>query len=326
MYFIVSNKKKILMIAVCLMVMLSGCSTTKEESVSATGFYFDTVIQIQITHREAEELKNQVFQLCQELELIFDKTVPDSELYRLNHRQVQQVEVSDSLAKVISIGLEYSEKTQGAFDITICPVTDLWDFQSEDPKIPSEEEVRQALDKVDYKKVHINGNTVSFDSPDIQLDLGALAKGYAADEVKEYLVSQGVASGYLNFGGNVQTIGCRTDGYKWNIGIQKPFSDRGTVLDIVEVQDQSVVSAGVYERYFEYEGKLYFHIIDPKTGYPVKTDLDQMTVICSESVIGDVLSTCCILLGEEEAETFVLEIGFSNVWLHLGDRCAMIKQ
>lgn len=330
MYFVIPKKikRKITFLVACLTILLSGCNYTnpKEKSVNATGFYFDTTVQLLITHKDAEHLKDEVFELCEKMELIFSRTNPDSELYKLNHRSDNRVEVSKELAEAIQLGIEYSEKTKGIFDITICPISDLWDFKSDQPQIPSEKDIENELKKVDYRNVHINGTTVSFDSDDTKIDLGAVAKGYMADQIKDYLTSCGVSSGYINLGGNVQTIGCKSDGTSWNIGIQKPFSDRGTILESVEIEDQSVVSAGIYERYFEYDGVQYYHILDPRTGYPVKTDLDQVTVICDQSVLGDIISTCCILMGENEAKNFIEENDFSNVWLHLGDRCAMIRQ
>lgn len=331
MYYLMSSKIRTYISIFCfgLIVVLSGCNTlnAKQDTfVSSSDFCFDTTVQIKIAHEDAEELLQDSFELCHRLEKIFSRTDPDSELYQLNHRTEEEVIVSDELAAVIALGLEYSEKTDGIFDITICPVSDLWDFKSEDPIVPNRADIEAAVKKVDYRLVHINGNTVCFDSAETMLDLGAVAKGYAADYVKDYLLSKGVERGFINFGGNVQTIGDKTDGAGWNVGIQKPFADRGTILETVEVTDQSVVSAGIYERYFELDGKKYYHILDPRTGYPVETDLNQVTVISSNSALGDVLSTSCLLMGETRAKEFLDEIGFSNVWLHLGDQCAMIRQ
>lgn len=339
MYCLIKKLSKIIAVGLAA-VLLSGCSNANnvnsgnEKLVSDTGFYFDTVIQLSIVHENAEALLDECFSMCQEFETIFSKTKEESELFQVNHRTENQVTISDDLAYVIALGLEFGELTEGAFDITICPLSDLWDFKSENPVIPSEAEIQEALEKVDYRKVHLERqmkdgkeiHVLMFDEDDIMLDLGAIAKGYAADKLKDYLVAQGVESGYINLGGNVQTIGVKINGACWNIGIQEPFTDRGTILETVEVDGQSVVSSGVYERYFEWDGKIYHHVLDPKTGYPVETDLDQITVVCDESALGDVVSTSCLLVGEEKAKILLEEMGFSNVWLHLSDRCAMIKQ
>ena len=330
-------KKSIWLFIVSLTVcMLSGCSVSNKSKdlVSETGFYFDTVIQISMVHEQSDDLLKECFAMCEAFEQIFSKTDPGSELYMVNHRTSSQVEISEHLWKVIETGLEFGAYTQGAFDITIAPLTDLWNFKEEPWTIPREEDLEAALKKVDYKKVHLEyqeeedmvKRMVVFDDGDTMLDLGALAKGYAADCLKEMLVNAGVESGCINLGGNVQTIGRKPDGSSWKIGIQKPFEGRGTVLPAVETIGQSVVSSGIYERHFELDGKRYHHVLDPFTGYPLEASLDQVTVVCEDSLMGDAVSTSCLLLGEEKGKELLAKIGFSNVWLHLDDRCVMIKQ
>lgn len=309
-----------------LMTSCAGEKESKTEMCSRSGFYFDTNITIKVYDEQGEALLKKCFSLCNELEHTFSRTLEDSELYQVNHRTSDEVEISDHLASVIALGLEYGEKTDGAFDITICPVADLWDFKSENSQVPAQEDIDTALEKVDYRKVHLDGNTLTFDSEDTMIDLGAIAKGYAADQIKELLLGEGVESAVINLGGNVQTIGSKPDGTPWNVGIQKPFSPSGETLTVVEVADQSVVCTGTYERYFELDGVKYHHVLNPKTGYPVETDLDQITIVCDNSALADVLSTSCLLLGEEQASVLLEDIGFSNTWLHLDDRCAMIKQ
>lgn len=316
--------------------MLSGCSISdkNKEPVSETGFYFDTVIQISIVHENGEELLKECFSICQELENTFSKTKTDSELYQVNHRTDDQVEISEHLYNVIQVGLDFGAWTEGAFDITIAPLTDLWDFKNEPWTIPNASDLANAAAHVDYTNVHleyieeqgIKKRILTFDSRETMLDLGGLAKGYAADCLKEFLMDAGVEHGFINLGGNVQTIGAKVDGSSWKIGIQEPFEGRGTVLSTVEVKDQSVVSSGIYERYFQINGELYHHVLDPFTGYPFEASLDQVTVVCDSSLIGDAVSTSCLLLGEEKSKELLENIGFSNVWLHLDERCVMIKQ
>lgn len=312
-----------------ILFLITACAAEKEaepEPVSRSGFYFDTNITIKVYDEQGEALLKKCFSLCNELEHTFSRTLEDSELYQVNHRTSNEVEISDHLAEVIALGLKFGEKTDGAFDITICPVAELWDFKSENPQVPDQADIDTALKKVDYRKVHLNGTTLTFDSEDTRIDLGAIAKGYAADQIKELLLEEGVESAVINLGGNVQTIGSKPDGTPWNVGIQKPFSPSGEILTIVEAVNESVVSTGVYERYFEVNGVQYHHVLNPKTGYPVETDLDQITVVYEESALADVLATSCLLIGEEQAKQLLEEIGFSNTWLHLDDRCAMIKQ
>ncbi|MDD3339988.1 MAG: FAD:protein FMN transferase [Lachnospiraceae bacterium] len=287
---------------------VTGCgakTTSEEQLVSKSGFYFDTSISLQIYSEQGEALLEKCFSLCAELEKTFSRTLETSELYKVNHRSSDTVEVSDDLAKVIRVGLDYGDLSDGVLDITIAPVTDLWDFKSQEHHLPAEADIQAALAKVDYKKVHLDGTTLTFDSPDTMLDLGAVAKGYCADRLKEYLTSQGVKSGLINLGGNVLTLGSKPDGSDWNVGIQKPFADRGVVERTVSVTDKSVVSSGIYERYFELDGVLYHHVLDPATGYPVKTDLAETTIVTDASVYGDAMSTICLLKGKDGANAFI---------------------
>ncbi|EET62313.1 hypothetical protein BRYFOR_05346 [Marvinbryantia formatexigens DSM 14469] len=286
---------------------LAGCGAQPEpEQFEQTALYFDTVVTISFYAGEnGEELMEHCMDMCAQFEHIFSRTDSESELYAVNHRTENRVEVSDGIAELVTVGLEYYEKSGGKFDITIAPLSDIWDFKSEDAAVPDAEVIAEATAKVDASKVHVEGNTLVFDSPDTMLDLGALAKGYAADALKEYLTGEGVTSGLINLGGNVLTIGSRPDGSEWNIGIQKPFGEYSETASVIKVADKTVVSSGIYERYFEQDGKLYHHILDPDTGYPVESDIEGISIICDSSLTGDALSTTCLALGPEQAEELI---------------------
>lgn len=294
--------KKVLTLVLCVALLYSvtGCSKAEEE-YSKTGYYFNTIIKISVNHNEGEALLQKCFSLCADYEKIFSRTDEDSELYKLNHRSTDRVEVSDELAELIALGLEYGQVSGGAFDITIAPLSDLWDFTAEEPKVPEEADIQSALAKVDDSKVHLKGNTVIFDNADTMIDLGAIVKGWAADQLKAWLEGEGVTSGMIDLGGNVLAIGAHPDGSPWKVGIQKPFAQRNEILTGVETIDKSVVSSGTYERFFEQDGKRYHHILDPRTGYPVDTDLSQVTIISEQSVLGDLYSTISMLMGYEAA-------------------------
>ena len=164
------------------------------------------------------------------------------------------------------------------------------------------EEIREALEKVDGSSIRLEGRILYFERQDTILDLGALAKGYISDKLKEYLKAAGVESALINLGGNVMTVGSKPDGSPWTVGIQKPFAPRGTYEKTVSVEDRAVISAGTYERYYEWQGQQYHHILDPDTGYPARTEYAQATIISSSGLLGDALSTSCLLLGREGAE------------------------
>jgi len=287
--------------------MLSGCKNSGAEMISTTEFFFDTIITISIENENSSSsaFLNQCFTMCKQIEDTFSRTKEGSELYNINHRKDNTVTVSDEMAYLISEGLKYYEVSDGVFDITIAPVLELWDFKSDDAVVPDEKSLAAAVAKVGASKIHLKGNQLTFDDSDTQIDFGALAKGYTADRLKEYLKRQNVTSGIINLGGNVLTIGKKPNGDLWNVGVQKPFDARNSVITTIPVDGKSVVSAGIYERYFEQDGFRYHHIIDPTTGYPVQNNLWQVTIISDESLVGDALSTICILLGYDQADKLI---------------------
>ena len=280
---------------------------------SLNDFYFDTVVSIRFDAGEnGDELLSGCRSMCSEFEKTFSRTDEESELYRVNHRKKDRVEVSGELAGLVQTGLDYYDISNGRFDITVAPLSDLWDFKSGEPTVPPEAKIQSALRKVDASRVHVetkedaDGKTkwfLSFDDPDTMIDLGALVKGYAADRLADYLKENGVESGLINLGGNVLAIGTKEDGSDWKIGIQKPFES--DIIDTVQVEDRSVVTSGVYERCFEQDGVLYHHILDPETGYPVQNNLWGVSIISESSLTGDALSTVCMLLGLEEATELI---------------------
>ena len=307
-----SNTKR--PIALCILFLIftgllySGCGQVRE--VSATGMFFDTVVDIRIVDPKGAKLLNECFALCEEMENTLSAHKESSELWKLNHRSADTVEVSDDLAACIREGLYYGEVSGGAFDITVFPLRELWNFESEDAHVPPDAAIKEALGHVDFSAVHIEGNEVRFDDPDTRIDLGGIAKGYIAKKLNQYLRDQGCTCALINLGGNVSAIGSRADGSPWVIGIQQPFAERGTVGETVGIQDESVISSGTYERYFEQNGERYHHILDPSTGYPAQTSLDQVTVIGGDEVRGDAFSTIGIVLGEENARRIVEEEGW----------------
>ena len=289
-----------------LILPCSGCAARKQTLYEKQLLYFDTVLTLQFyAGEDGDELMEHCIALCEDYEQIFSRTDPGSELYALNHRSTPSVEVSDELAELITVGLEYHEKSGGLFDITIAPLSDLWDFKSQDTVIPDEEDIRRELAKVDASGISIEDHTVTFASDDIMIDLGALVKGYAADQMKAYLTEHGVVSGNLNLGGNVLTIGRKPDGSAWRIGVRMPFDPGNGLADVIEAEDQTVVSSGIYERCFEKDGVIYHHILDPGNGYPIRNDIWGVTIVCDSSLRGDALSTTCLTLGFEKACEFL---------------------
>lgn len=298
--------KTYLLIGIILLAgMLVGC-TKEKEPISKTGFYFDTVIQLVIYEEEDSALLDTCFAYCEEFEKKISRTLPDSEISRINQAKGKPVQVSDETIELLRAGIAYGELSEGAFDITVAPLSNLWDFKGEKHRVPTQKELTEACSHVDYRKIHIKGNEVTLQDPEAAIDLGGIAKGYMADKLKDFLLSQGVERGMINLGGNVLTIGQKADGGAWNIGIRKPFDETNGVITSVSIQDSSVVTSGSYERYFRTEeGRLYHHILNPDTGYPCENGLYSVTILSDKSVDGDALSTICFALGLEEGRALI---------------------
>ncbi|MDO5520419.1 MAG: FAD:protein FMN transferase [bacterium] len=300
----------LLCITILLVGTLSGCSSSKKEEawngsyITDSQFLLNTIVQITLYDLQDEKILQGAFDVCASYEDVYSRTLESSELYKLNNRTLEAKDgkytVSDNLAELISKALYYSQLSNGAFDLTIAPVSSLWDFTSSNPTLPDDAKIKENLKHIDYNKVHVDGNTIWFDDDKTTIDLGAIAKGYIADRIKDYLKENGVNSAMINLGGNVLCVGKKPDGSPFNVGIQKPFADRNETCAIMELDDVSVVSSGIYERCITVDGKSYHHILNPKTGYSYENDLVAVTIVSKESVVGDGLSTSVFALGLEK--------------------------
>ena len=274
-----------------------------------------TVCTIQIYDSTDYDLLNGCFAVIEQYEKLFSRTLEDSEIYRINRASSDSdnpqtvFTVSDELKNILEFGLSYAARSEGVLDISIAPLSSLWDFSDLEHKTeaPAAHAVAEAKELVNYADITLEGNTLTFAKPGMQLELGAVAKGYIADRVKDYLLSNGVSSAIINLGGNILLVGEKPDGSAFHIGIQKPFEDRDSVVvAISELKDCSMVSSGIYERYFyDKDGTFYHHILNPSTGYPCETGLLQVTIISKDSATGDALSTACFALGPEKGMALV---------------------
>lgn len=298
-----------LLISVCLLCSLTGCSSlNKNEPVQISGVYFDTIIQVQAWGVEANVLEK-CKDICQSYEDKFSTEIPTSEIAQINSAHGNPVTVSDDTIDILKTALYYCQLSQGKFDITIAPVSKLWDFNGEHSGIiPDDTAISEALAHVGYQNISLSGNTVTLKDPKAQIDLGGIAKGYIADKLKQYLLSQDVKHALINLGGNVLAVGNRYDDQPFTIGIQKPFDKQNATITQVKITDQSVVSSGNYERYFKKDNTIYHHILDTATGYPCQNDLYQVTIISDNSVDGDALSTTCYALGYEKAANLIRQL------------------
>lgn len=301
----------LLLLVIFLLTTITGCKqpSSSYTKIEKSGFILNTVVTITLYGVNDESIIDDAFDKCREYELIFSRTNENSELYKLNNRELENTDtgyvLSEDLATLIQSAYSYSKLSGGAFDLTVEPVSSLWDFTNPEATIPSEESIKESLSHISYQKVHLNGNTIRFDDENTRIDLGAIAKGYIADRLKEYLISRGVESAMINLGGNVVCVGEKPNGEPFLVGIQKPFADRNEIVATMELKDKSIVSSGIYERFLQVGDNFYHHILNPKTGYPYDNNLVSVTIISDLSVDGDGLSTTVFALGLEEGMKFI---------------------
>lgn len=285
---------------------LTGCSSSSSastvdkstfEELSTTLFLFDTVIQVSALCNQ--ELLDAVTERMEYFEQKFSRTVEGSDIWNINEAQGAPVEVAQETADVIKAAIGFSEESDGLFDITIGAVSTLWDF-NEGVK-PTDDEIAAALPHVGYQTISVDGTTVTLADPEAKLDLGGIAKGYICDDIVAMLREGGCEQACISLGGNVYVMGNSFDGDAWNVGVQDPNGSVNTTIASIECGDISVVTSGLYERYFELDGVTYYHILDPKTGYPVETDLESASITCTSSTAADAYSTILFLKGHDAA-------------------------
>jgi len=297
-------RKKLLLPALALVLFLTACSGGQKVLTGNT-FALDTIVELKIyayPYKARESLIDDTFDQMKQLENTLSMHVQGSDIDRLNKSAGKEpVQVSDLTYHLLQDSLFFSEKTDGLFDVTTGPLIDLWAIDPPDGHYPSASELDAVLPLIDYHKINfLDNNQIELPDKGMVVNLGAIAKGTIADKLKAYLVSRGVTSALINLGGNVLALGSKPDGSSFIIGIQDPDSGRGDYLLSISIDDASVVSSGDYERYFEYEGKIYHHILNPKTGFPAETNIKQVTIVTANSQQADGLSTSVLLLGVQK--------------------------
>ena len=285
-----------------VMVLCSACGSAQpssSETAEHSCFAMNTYITMQASGADAARVLNETESLILELEGIFSVTEEESELYALNHSNGQPQTVSSGTEELLSFALEIAEETEGSLDPTIYPLLTAWGFTTENRQVPEQEEIQSLLEQVDYTRIRMVDDTVTVPSG-MALDLGAVAKGYTGDQAAAYIKEQGITSALINLGGNVQAVGTKPDGSPWRIGLRDPFSEGN--VGTLTVENSAVVTSGGYQNYFMGEdGQVYWHILDPDTGYPARTGLASVTVVAPEGVKCDALSTALFVMGLDGA-------------------------
>ena len=349
-----------LLLALTFIIPQMGCSSNGQNQnytgISKTGFYLDTICAITVygvdpesvlghelaaAADEAEQTRlvhqliTDAFLECDRYEKLLSKTIESSERSQINDAAGQTVEVSTETAEVIEKGIWYGKVSDGLFDITIGKASALWDFhEAEDvggdesaaeSLLPDEADLAAAVNHVDYRQVAVNGLSVKLADPDMEIDLGGIAKGYIADRVTGFLEERGVVSAVVDLGGNIVAIGGKTSGLLtedaaesesvFNIGIKDPQSETGALLAVFPAHDKTVVTSGTYERFLIQDGVKYHHILDPATGWPINNDVLSVTIIADKGSAADAdgLSTTCLALGVEKGMELIESLNHMGV-------------
>lgn len=300
-------KKKLLCFPLLLILaLLSACG---DEPERLQVIAMDTVMTFQTYGKAAEDVLVSASAEVRRLEDLLSRTDPESAVSRVNSAGGAPVEAGAELSALLETAAEYSRMTGGAFDITLAPVSSAWGFTTDSYRVPSQAELDALLAHAGMEHVHVSGDTVALDSG-TQIDLGAIAKGYAADRVLDLYRQAGLERGWAALGGNVAALGCRPDGEPWEIGIQDPAQpdDGNAYAGLLYLEDACAVTSGSYQRYFEQDGRRYHHILDPATGAPADSGLLSVTVVADaeegSGAMCDALSTALFVMGEEQALDF----------------------
>ena len=308
--YIVKNK------ALCLLFffvpfLLGSCKPAVRKE-SRTVFSLGSVCSIQLfTDKPQAEIET-VLQTCvhrlDELERYLSANAGESVLIDINRAAgISAVEVQADMYPVFKRAAFFAEKTAGAFNPVIGSVVKLWNIGFENARKPDALAIREALRHTDYRQLRLSDGAVFLQQAGMKLDLGAIAKGFAADEVARIVKQAGIGSALIDIGGTISAVGSRPDGNTWVIGIRDPRMRRGEPVISTVMKDRSISTSGCYERYFEQDGVRYHHIIDPATGYPVQNNLMAVSVFADSAADADALSTSCFVLGYE-ASVALLEM------------------
>ncbi|MBQ8999718.1 MAG: FAD:protein FMN transferase [Clostridium sp.] len=298
----------LLLICVTTLIGCNKNTTSTSEVLSRTELFMGTVVKITLYDSNDSTILDKAFDRVAEIESLVSINEAGTELDKVNDfAGISPVEVTSTTYEIVEKGLEYSKLSNGDFDITIGPLVKLWNIGLDDAKVPTQEEIDSVLPLIDYNLLELNkeDHTIFLKNKGMMIDLGSIAKGYAADEISHILTENNVNSAIIDLGGNIYAHGIKPSGQDWNIGIQNPFSTRGDIIGVLKVKNKTVVTSGIYERYIEKDGVKYHHLLNPNTGYPFENNIAGVSIITDKSIDADALSTTVFAKGLEEGLKFV---------------------
>jgi len=296
---------KNLILIIVLLILLTSCNIKEEVSpVSDSGFYLGTIVTITLYDSNSHQLIAKCFDEIDRLEKLLSKNIDNSDVWKINENAgISPVKVSKETMELLEKAIYYGALSNGYFDVTIGNLVNAWGIGTVNEKLPTIDEINMYIKDIDYSNIIIDKkeSTVFLSNPNASIDLGGIAKGYISDKIRQLLIVEHCNSALINLGGNVLSIGLKNDTDNWKVGIQNPFLERGNYIAIVNIKEKSVVTSGIYERYFILDNIRYHHILNPFNGYPIDNNIAGVTIISDNSVDGDALSTICFALGIDKA-------------------------
>ena len=301
------NKKKLISILSIVIILfslyISLVLNKKENKISNTYYNLGTINEItlyDISKKQSKKILDECSKILTDIDNKMSNTIKNSDVSKINENAGKDyVCVSKDTYYVIKESINFSNLSNDTFDITIGPIIDLWSIGTDNARVPDNEEIQNTLPLVDYKNILLNDNNTSIKlaNEGMKIDLGGIAKGYAADKIYKYLESENIKSALINLGGNIYVLGKKDNNKLFSIGIQDPTQVRGTSIGNIKITNKSVVTSGIYERFFKQDDKVYHHMLDPHSGYPFDNNLSSVTIISDTSIICDALSTTTFGLG-----------------------------
>ena len=281
---------------------------------SRTELALGTVCSVSLFENGKNHIYDEIFSRIREIENLMSVNIPTSDISRINNNSgIAPVRVHEDTFKVIERALFFAQASGGAFDPTVGPLVTLWGISGDNPCVPSQSEINETLALINWRFVLLDDNeqSVFLTHRAMALDLGSIAKGFAADEAAKIIKREKVARAKIDLGGNIIMLGARKDRRPWRVGIQNPGESRGSVIGVLQVPEKTIVTSGVYERYFEENGVHYHHLFSPSLGYPAQNGLLSVTVVTDVSMDADALSTAAFVLGYDKGADLLRS--FANV-------------
>ncbi|XOQ48790.1 MAG: FAD:protein FMN transferase [Eubacteriales bacterium] len=320
-------------VLIAVIAVLAGIlikSNQKPQSFECTNYAMGTYVQQTVYGKNGQQAAKAAAQKIGELENLISWRHSDSDVTKLNQASGSDwVSIDPKTAEILQKSLDVADKSYGAFDPTILPVSSLWDFGGENQHLPSKEEIQKYLKYVNYQELRVDTqeSTASLKRHYMAVDLGAVGKGAACDEAVAAYKQAGAESGIIAVGGSVGVFGTKKDGTPWNIAVRDPHSSetQSTSLGAIDLRSGYVSTSGTYEKHFTKDGVTYHHLLNPKTGYPENNGLVSVTVVCDNGALSDALSTACFVLGREKGAELLKEFNAGGIFITTDNKIYLTK-